>query len=89
MWENKMNVNQVVEIRSRTLCYFGVGALQKVNDICEYLKKEGIDKVLITTDEIVYKITGVWEVLEPAMKKNGILYSIYQGCSQPHRRWYR
>ena len=79
MWESKMNINQVVEIRSRTLCYFGVGALQKVNDICEYLKKEGIDKVLITTDEIVYKITGVWEVLEPAMKKNGISYALFTG----------
>jgi len=77
MWESKMDVNQVVEIRSRTLCYFGVGALQKCDDICAYLKKEGIDKVLITTDEIVYKITGVWEVLEPALKKNGISYALY------------
>ena len=33
MWETKMNINQVVEIRSRTLCYFGVGALQKCDDI--------------------------------------------------------
>ena len=40
LWESKINVNQVVEIRSRTLCYFGVGAMQKVDDICAYLKNK-------------------------------------------------
>ncbi len=76
-WETKMNINQVVEIRSRTLCYFGVGALQKVNDICDWLKKQGIDKVLIVTDKIVYKVTGVWDVLEPAMKAHGIAWTMF------------
>ena len=76
-WESKININQVVEIRSRTLCYFGVGALQKVNDICDWLKKEGIDKVLIVTDKIVYKVTGVWDVLEPAMKSRGIAWAMF------------
>ncbi|MFA7076991.1 MAG: iron-containing alcohol dehydrogenase [Syntrophomonas sp.] len=79
MWESKMNINQVVEIRSKTLCYFGVGALQKVDDICDYLKKTGVKAVLVTTDEIVYKVTGVWEVLEPALKKKGIKYALYTG----------
>lgn len=79
MWETKMNINQVVEIRTRTLCYFGVGALQKVNDICTYLKNRGITKVLITTDEIVYKVTGIWETLEPALKQNTIAYALYTG----------
>ena len=77
MWETKMNINQVVEIRTRTLCYFGVGALQKVNDICDYLKDQGISAVLVTTDEIVYKVTGVWEVLQPALESRGIKYALY------------
>ncbi len=76
-WESKININQVVEWGSRTLCYFGVGALQKVNDICDWLKKEGIDKVLIVTDKIVYKVTGVWDVLEPAMKSRGIAWAMF------------
>lgn len=76
-WESKININQVMEIRSRTLCYLGVGALQKVNDICDWLKNQGIDKVLICTDKIVYKVTGVWDVLEPAMKKRGIAWTMY------------
>jgi len=79
MWETKMNINQVVEIRSKTLCYFGVGALQKVTDICDYLKNTGVKAVLVTTDEIVYKVTGVWEVLEPALKKAGLNYALYTG----------
>jgi alcohol dehydrogenase class IV len=77
MWETKININQVVEIRSRTLCYFGVGALQKVNDICDWFKKNDIDKVLICTDKTVYKITGVWDVLEPAMKQRGIAWTMF------------
>jgi alcohol dehydrogenase class IV len=76
-WESKININQVMEIRSRTLCYLGVGALQKVNDICDWLKNQGIDKVLICTDKTVYKVTGVWDVLEPAMKKRGIAWTMY------------
>ncbi|MEN6460599.1 MAG: iron-containing alcohol dehydrogenase [Syntrophomonas sp.] len=78
-WESKININQVAEIRSKTTCYLGVGALQKVNDICDYLKKTGVQAVLITTDEIVYKITGVWEILEPALKQRGMKYALYTG----------
>lgn len=77
LWETKMNVNQVVEIRTRTLCYFGVGALQKVADISEWMKNQGIDKVLICTDKTVYKVTGVWDVLEPVLKKNGISWVMF------------
>jgi alcohol dehydrogenase class IV len=77
MWESKMNINQVVEIRTRTLCYFGVGALQKVNDIADWMDKQGIDKVLVCTDKIVYKVTGVWDVLEPVLKKHHIGYTIF------------
>ena len=84
-WESKININQVVEIRSRTLCYFGVGALQKVNDICDWLKKEGIDKVLIVTDKIVYKVIGVWDVLEPAMKSRRIAWAMFdESRSKPN-----
>jgi len=34
---------------------------------------------LVTTDEIVYKVTGVWEVLKPALESRGILYALYTG----------
>lgn len=78
-WETRMNINQVVEIRSRTLCYLGVGALKKVHDIAEWMKNGGIDRVLIVTDQVVYKVTGVWDLLEPALKGRGISWALYDG----------
>ena len=33
MWEKDININEVREIRSRTLVYFGVGAIAKIADI--------------------------------------------------------
>jgi hypothetical protein len=59
MWESRIDINKVVEIRTRTICYLGVGALQKVNDIFDNLKKQGVDKVLVVSDPVVYQITGV------------------------------
>lgn len=36
MWEKDININEVREIRSRTLVYFGVGAIAKN---CRYLQR--------------------------------------------------
>ncbi len=77
MWESKINVNQIVEIRTRTLCYLGVGALQKIDEIADWMQKQGIDKVLVVTDKIVYKVTGVWDILEPVLKKRNIAYALF------------
>ncbi|MDK2954078.1 MAG: hypothetical protein PWQ27_1461 [Kosmotoga sp.] len=29
MWESKMDIYNVFELRGRTLCYFGVGAIKR------------------------------------------------------------
>ena len=47
MWEKDININEVKEIRTRTMVYFGVGAIQKINDISKDLKSKGIDKVIV------------------------------------------
>jgi len=83
MWESKININKVVELRGRTICYFGVGAIQKIEQISEDLVKRGINKVAIVTDSVVYKVTGAWDVVEPAFKKHGIEWVIYEGV-QPN-----
>lgn len=31
MWEKDIDINQVVEIRTRTNVYFGVGAIKKID----------------------------------------------------------
>lgn len=79
MWESKINPQQVFELRCRTLVYFGAGAIDKISDISDYLKNHGINKVLIISDDIVLKVTGAWEVIEPVFKQKGISYELYTG----------
>ena len=74
MWEKDININEVKEIRTRTMVYFGVGAIQKINDISKDLKSKGIDKVIVMSGRNAYKATGAWDVVEKALKENGIGY---------------
>lgn len=37
MWERKVNIYNVFELRCKTTCYFGVGAIEKIKDIAEWL----------------------------------------------------
>lgn len=74
MWEKDININEVKEIRTRTNVYFGVGAIQKIKDIAKDIKSKGIDKVIVMSGKNAYKATGAWDVVEPALKENGIGY---------------
>lgn len=74
MWQNDIDINQVVEIRTRSTVYFGVGAIQKINDIAQVLKGKGIDKVIVMSGRNAYKATGAWDVVEKALKDNNIGY---------------
>lgn len=74
MWQNDIDINQVVEIRTRSTVYFGVGAIQKINDISKVLKSKGIDKVIVMSGRNAYKATGAWDVVEKALKENNIGY---------------
>lgn len=77
MWENNININEIKEIRTRTTVYFGVGAIQKINDISKDLKSKGIDKVIVMSGRNAYKATGAWDVVEKALQENGIGYVNY------------
>ncbi len=74
MWQNDIDINQVVEIRTRSTVYFGVGAIQKINDVTKVLKGKGIDKVIVMSGRNAYKATGAWDVVEKALKDNNIGY---------------
>lgn len=74
MWQNDIDINQVVEIRTRSTVYFGVGAIQKINDVAKVLKRKGIDKVIVMSGRNAYKATGAWDVVEKALKDNNIGY---------------
>lgn len=77
MWEQNININEILEIRSRTTCYLGVGAITKIDDICSNLKAQGISKVIIMTGKGAYKSTGAWDYVEAALKKHGIEHLLY------------
>ncbi len=74
MWENDINIHEVREIRTRTNVYFGVGAIQKFQDIACDIKSKGLDKVIVMSGRNAYKATGAWDVVEKALKDNGIGY---------------
>ena len=74
MWEKDINIHEVKEIRTRTSVFFGVGAIQKIHDIAKDIKSKGIDKVIVRSGKHAYKSTGAWDVVEAALKENGIGY---------------
>ena len=77
MWEKDINIHEVREIRSRTLVYFGVGAIAKISDICKDLKAQGITKLIVMTGRGAYKKTGAWDYVTKAFAENGITYVHY------------
>lgn len=77
MWENKIDINQVREIRAKTTVYFGVGAINKIGDIAADLVNRGIKKVIVITGKSSHIKTGAWDITEKALKEKGIEYILY------------
>ncbi len=77
MWKSDININQVVELRLKPNVYFGFGAINKIEDIAQDLKKKNIDKILVVSGRNAYKSSGAWEVIEKSLKNNGIEYTNY------------
>ena len=77
MWIKDVDINQVVELRVKPNVYFGVGAINKMEDIAKDLKAKGLDKVIVVSGKNAYKSSGAWEVIEKAFKNNGIEYINY------------
>ncbi len=81
MWENDIDIHEVREIRTRTCVYFGCGAIKKINDIAYDFKTKGLDRVIVMSGKNAYKATGAWDVVEQALKDNGIAYVNYDGVT--------
>ncbi|MDF2989126.1 MAG: iron-containing alcohol dehydrogenase [Eubacterium sp.] len=77
MWENKIDINQVVEIRAKTTAFFGVGAINKMEDVAKNLSSRGIKKVIVMTGKSSHIKTGAWDVTKKALEGNGIEYLLY------------
>jgi alcohol dehydrogenase class IV len=77
-WEEKVDIRKVFKLQpARPITYFGVGAIEKTDEIAKELKGKGIDKLLVVTGKAGYKTSGAWEPTERALKGNGIEYSLY------------
>ena len=81
MWEKDINIHEVREIRTRTCVYFGCGAINKIADIAKDFKTKGFDRVIVMSGKNAYKATGAWDVVEKALKENGIEYINYDGVT--------
>lgn len=77
MWEQEIDINQIVEIRTKTTTYLGVGAINKMPDIAEELVKRGINKTVIVTGKGSHIKSGAWAVVKEALDKKGIEYVLY------------
>ncbi len=77
MWENKIDINQVVEIRAKTTTFFGVGAINKMSDVAANLSGRGITKVIVMTGKSSHVKTGAWDVTKKALEDNAIEYLLY------------
>ncbi|KNY27972.1 iron-containing alcohol dehydrogenase [Pseudobacteroides cellulosolvens] len=81
MWENSINVEQICEIRSKSIVYLGVGAISKINDIASNLKSRNITKIIAVTGKKAYRSTGAWNHVVKALEQSGIDYTIYDGVT--------
>lgn len=77
MWENRINLENVFELRCKNTTYFGVGAIKKIGSILDALKKMNIDNVILVTGKGSYKSSGAWDVVKPALDAAGFKYTIY------------
>lgn len=74
MWQKDININEVKELRLKTNVYFGVGAIEKVDDVVKDMASKNIKKVIVVSGRGAYKITGAWDYVEKALKSYGVEY---------------
>ncbi len=80
LWEEKIKLDNVFTLQpARPVTYFGVGALDKIDEVVSSLKKRfNVKKVIVITDSVVYKVTGAWDKVRPALEKHDVEYIIYE-----------
>ena len=76
-WEKEIDINTIFELRCKTTCYVGVGAINKIDDILQEFANKGMKNVLFVTGKSSYKTCGAWSVIEQSLEKYGINYAVY------------
>ena len=81
MWEKDININETNVILCKSNVYFGVGAIEKIDEIVQKLTEKGIKKVIVVSGKGAYKITGAWDYVEAALKKYNVGYVNFAKCT--------
>ena len=81
MWEKDININETNVILCKSNVYFGVGAIEKIDEIVQKLTEKGIKKVIVVSGKGAYKITGAWDYVESALKKYNVGYVNFAKCT--------
>lgn len=77
MWEERIDINKVTEIRVKTTAFLGVGAIKKMAFIAQQLSIMNIHSVICVTGGSSYRKTGAWAEVEKACQDNGISLVLY------------
>jgi len=95
MYERKVDLRSVFKLQpARLVTFFGVGAINKANDIARELRKEGIASIVVITGKTAHKTTGAWKKVKSALEKENISYKLYdkvranptyEGCEEAAR----
>ncbi|MCQ6254422.1 iron-containing alcohol dehydrogenase [Methanocaldococcus sp.] len=80
-YEGEIDINNVFELRCKPTCYFGVGAINKIDDIFKEFVDKGMKNVLFVTGKSSYKKCGAWDVVEKSLEKYDMNYAIYNKVS--------
>lgn len=77
MWEQEMKLDEIREIRAKTIVFLGIGAITKMEDIAKEFSGKGIRKIAVITGKSAYKKTGAWEAVTKAFEKYDIAYVLF------------
>ena len=77
MWGKQLDLEQIIEIRTKTIVYFGIGAITKMTDIAKTLAAQGISKVVVVTGRGSHIKSGAWEHVRKALEAAAIASVLY------------
>ena len=77
MWEEEFELDDIKEIRTKTTVFFGVGAINKINEIADELCEKQIKRLLVVTGKSSYKKNGTWDVIREAFESRDMEYLLF------------
>ncbi len=75
MFSYNVNIYNVMELKNKTSCFLGVGAIDRFSKLIKKFKEDyGLKRALIVTGRSSYKSSGAWDHVKKALNEYGIEY---------------